>query len=116
MSTSPVIIFSGSAVVADQVKAVLEANGIPAWLQDAIAYRLVRHLAVVGAYQSTKVTVSPMDVERAQQVLEASFSEQAHSSWECPECNESIEGQFAQCWNCGSVRPANDESTGDESI
>lgn len=23
------------------------------------------------------------------------------SDWKCPECNETVEGQFAQCWHCG---------------
>ncbi|MGD8430515.1 MAG: DUF2007 domain-containing protein [Ectothiorhodospiraceae bacterium] len=22
--------------------------------------------------------------------------------WRCPRCGESIEGQFAECWNCGA--------------
>jgi len=25
--------------------------------------------------------------------------------WRCPRCGEQIEGQFAQCWNCGCLRP-----------
>lgn len=26
--------------------------------------------------------------------------------WVCPQCAESIEGQFAVCWNCGGLAPA----------
>jgi hypothetical protein len=26
--------------------------------------------------------------------------------WSCQRCNESIEAQFAACWNCGVARPA----------
>lgn len=25
--------------------------------------------------------------------------------WVCESCGETIEGQFAQCWNCGAPRP-----------
>ena len=25
--------------------------------------------------------------------------------WTCESCGEVIEGQFAQCWHCGSARP-----------
>ncbi len=25
--------------------------------------------------------------------------------WTCPECHEEIDGQFAACWNCLTVRP-----------
>ncbi len=27
-------------------------------------------------------------------------------SWTCPGCGEEIEGQFTECWNCATVRPA----------
>lgn len=26
-------------------------------------------------------------------------------NWTCPGCNESVEAQFTQCWNCGGERP-----------
>lgn len=25
--------------------------------------------------------------------------------WQCPDCSEMLEGQFAECWNCGARRP-----------
>jgi hypothetical protein len=29
----------------------------------------------------------------------------AHERWHCARCGEDIEGQFTDCWNCGSPRP-----------
>jgi hypothetical protein len=29
----------------------------------------------------------------------------AHQRWRCSQCNEDIEGQFTDCWNCGAARP-----------
>ncbi|HSN41610.1 MAG TPA: DUF2007 domain-containing protein [Burkholderiales bacterium] len=26
-------------------------------------------------------------------------------NWQCPNCNEILEGQFTECWNCGTRRP-----------
>jgi hypothetical protein len=26
-------------------------------------------------------------------------------SWQCPDCGEQIEGQFAECWHCGASAP-----------
>lgn len=26
-------------------------------------------------------------------------------AWVCPQCGEECEGQFAQCWHCGTDRP-----------
>ncbi len=25
--------------------------------------------------------------------------------WNCPRCGERMEGQFFQCWNCGTTQP-----------
>jgi hypothetical protein len=27
------------------------------------------------------------------------------SSWRCPRCDETNEGQFASCWQCGQIDP-----------
>ncbi|MEX0952078.1 MAG: DUF2007 domain-containing protein [Gammaproteobacteria bacterium] len=27
------------------------------------------------------------------------------SAWRCPNCNEQVEGQFGECWNCGAEAP-----------
>ena len=27
------------------------------------------------------------------------------SRWTCPQCREEVEGQFSECWNCGTERP-----------
>ncbi len=26
-------------------------------------------------------------------------------AWQCPKCNEMIEAQFTECWNCGESKP-----------
>lgn len=36
----------------------------------------------------------------------------SEAAWQCPECSETQEGQFTECWNCGYVRG----SGGDESV
>ncbi len=44
---------------------------------------------------------------RAKSVVEQELSEQPtqHASWCCRGCNETVEGQFATCWNCGAAAP-----------
>jgi hypothetical protein len=43
---------------------------------------------------------------RARELVEATLDADAHNgqSWQCPHCRELLEGQFAQCWNCGQMR------------
>ncbi|WP_199797646.1 putative signal transducing protein [Pseudazoarcus pumilus] len=43
-------------------------------------------------------------IERAQEVLKLAEAAPPQPDWRC-ECGENIEGQFAQCWNCGRIRP-----------
>ncbi len=31
---------------------------------------------------------------------------QTRAPWHCAQCGESLEGQFTECWNCGTARPA----------
>lgn len=46
------------------------------------------------------------DYDRAKELV-AAFRERNsvnNSVWKCPDCDELIEPQFSQCWNCGKVR------------
>lgn len=33
--------------------------------------------------------------------------------WTCPNCTEEIEGQFTDCWKCGTSRPVDDAASGE---
>lgn len=45
------------------------------------------------------------DVQAALNVLAAADCIASDPDWVCAECGEPIEGQFAQCWQCGAMRP-----------
>lgn len=45
------------------------------------------------------------DAEAALNVLAAAERAAPDPDWVCGECGEAIEGQFAQCWRCGAMRP-----------
>jgi predicted RNA-binding Zn-ribbon protein involved in translation (DUF1610 family) len=46
------------------------------------------------------------DYPRACEVVEAwrSSPVETDSEWICPDCGETIEGQFSSCWKCGTQR------------
>ncbi len=44
-------------------------------------------------------------VEIAHTIIEEAGRTPTRSEWRCEACGETIEGQFAQCWNCGAMRP-----------
>jgi len=46
------------------------------------------------------------DFARAVELLKAwrATPSTTQRPWNCPSCGESLEGQFASCWKCGTVR------------
>ena len=54
--------------------------------------------------------VNDEDLDRAMRLINGTLETGARTSesWKCPQCGEEIEGQFAACWHCGSLRPDGD--------
>jgi hypothetical protein len=87
------------------MKNILEVHGI--------------ECVVLGEYRRTGVGEIPPQEARlelwildnlrlaeAQQILEKAQEGVAaeQQSWRCPKCGEELEGQFDQCWKCGTER------------
>jgi len=49
------------------------------------------------------------DASTAAEVLDQTSQQPPQPDWHCDSCGEDIEGQFAQCWNCGALRPYRDD-------
>jgi hypothetical protein len=45
------------------------------------------------------------NADTARTIIEETEHAPTQSEWRCEVCDELIEGQFAQCWNCGALRP-----------
>ena len=41
--------------------------------------------------------------EMAERIIEGGEGRQ-RTSWTCPKCSESVDGEFGQCWNCHAYR------------
>ena len=48
-----------------------------------------------------------IDYRRAEALIREVLAAEAFTgrAWTCPQCNERLEGQFDQCWSCGTLRP-----------
>ncbi len=95
------------AVEAHVIKGFLESHGIEA--------------VVRGEYLTSGWGELPVDLcsvwiaddtqyDRADRLLVAFLKgtlarEPGARNWQCPNCNEILEGQFTECWNCGTRRP-----------
>lgn len=53
--------------------------------------------------------VNKRDLTRAMEIIESSSESLSRAGdrpgWTCPSCDESLDGDFDVCWNCGYVRP-----------
>ena len=48
--------------------------------------------------------------EQARQLVREALGPPKESGpWRCPRCREDVEGQFSECWNCGTDRAAGSE-------
>ncbi|MDA2928397.1 DUF2007 domain-containing protein [Acidobacteria bacterium AH-259-O06] len=56
--------------------------------------------------------VEESQAEQARQIIREALepTENDPGLWKCPSCDEEVEGQFTECWDCGTNRP-DDEDT-----
>lgn len=94
-----------NAADAEHAKAVLNWNGVDAFIEGA---DLKTSLSYIGsALGDVKLIVRAEDAERATKLLNALILEarNPHSGpWFCGTCEEVIEAGFELCWSCGQPR------------
>lgn len=65
----------------------LPADVCSVWIEDDSQYELANELLI--------------------DFLKGTFARKySGERWQCPRCGERLEGQFTECWNCGTSRPA----------
>ena len=93
---------------AQLLKAYLHDNGIEATVSGELLMGAIGEIPA-NSYPTLWV-VDDEDAERAQRLI-AEYEARIHTSrstgknWQCPQCGEQLEAQFAQCWNCGASKP-----------
>lgn len=88
------------------VKGFLESNGIESVVRGEY---LTSGWGELPVDLCTVWIANDAEFERANALLIAflkgsSAAEAADSRWQCPRCNEVLEGQFTECWSCGARR------------
>ena len=90
--------------VAHLVRHALEGEGIAAEVRGETRAAFVGEIPPLETW--IEVWVSEADVAAAAPVVRTftTETEEAPDSWAC-DCGETVEGQFAACWRCGSAAP-----------
>lgn len=88
------------------LKNVLESRGISCVIRNMYLAAAAGELPPIECWPELWV-VDDARYSEAQAVLKETLAplEIVKRPWKCAKCGEEIEGQFAECWNCGNIRP-----------
>ena len=88
-----------------QVKQLLEDNGIPCFIKNEFAGGAIGELAPFDTWPEVWLTDSEWQT-RAEHLINTLQSQpQRTEPWVCQHCHEKNEGSFEVCWQCGAERP-----------
>lgn len=90
-------------LIAGHIAAVLEARGIHCLVRNRHLMGGAGEIPPLEAWP--EIWVDAEDVTIAKQLVAEVLAPTAPApdDWTCERCGERIEGQFAQCWNCGGM-------------
>ncbi len=97
-------VYSGPVLaVVTHLKHVLDMNGIECEVRGEYLAAAVGEIPVTEAWPELWVLDKANGEDAARLVHEAlEEGESDQANWECQSCHEIVEGQFAECWNCGA--------------
>jgi hypothetical protein len=89
-------------------RCVLEGHGINCWVKNEFISAGTGDIPPIECWP--QLCVEERDLAEAQRVMAKALATDnpAAGAWKCGGCGEEIEGQFGQCWKCGSSAPRAD--------
>ena len=91
------------------VRGLLQAGGIEAEVRGEHLFTTVEAASMIPGGTPEVWVAHPGQVQSAmaivQRFLEGEAPTASGQGWICPQCAESLEPQFSDCWNCGTARP-----------
>ena len=92
-------------VLSGFVESLLDNAGIECTVRNQYLGGGVGELPVNECWPEVWV-LDDADASAAAEIIERALEKRATaaSAWDCGQCGEHLEGQFALCWNCGAAR------------
>jgi hypothetical protein len=98
-------VWSGATLVdTAHLKNLLEQAGIASFIKNTYLGSAIGELPVYDSGPELWV-LDEADAARAEKLLRDALRPAAAAridTWQCGNCGESVEGQFAACWRCGA--------------
>lgn len=90
-------------VLSGFVESLLDNAGIECTVRNQYLSGGVGELPVNECWPEVWV-LHDADADTAAEIIERALKKQpTANAWNCPQCEEQLEGQFAQCWKCGAL-------------
>lgn len=101
------VVYSASnLVMVAHYRSLLESHGLPSRIRNEFLGGAAGKLPPVECWP--QLCVEDHLEARARELLKAAMQAtpagEGQPAWTCGGCGESIEGQFTECWQCGSGR------------
>ena len=88
-------------VIANYLISVLQENKIDAFI-DTVHTNVDPVISVAAGGEVNIMLKDNKEYSRALKIITEYFQNQENAApWKCPKCQETIEGSFLVCWNCG---------------
>ncbi len=91
------------AIQVENIKNVLKTHNIESYVTNQYLSSVSGEIPPQETWP--QLWVGAEDVEPAKAIIESILKEPKESlpAVSCPKCGEEIEGQFAECWKCGTM-------------
>ena len=93
-------------------RAILDEAGIPCFIRNESTQNLLAGLPDSACHPVLCVT-DDADAERAAELIrdvvaneDRRVASADEADWPCPQCGETVPGNFGSCWKCEAQRPA----------
>lgn len=86
----------------EMLKRLLDEAGIPCMIRNE---NLAMAIGEIPPSESPELwIINDEDYPRAKEMIESwkNAKPAVSDPWVCPQCSETIEGQFTSCWKCGA--------------
>ena len=84
-------------------KALLDRRGIRCWIKNEYLFAGIGEIPPIECWPL--LCVDDEDFPEAKRIVDEAFLQNDLAPWKCSSCGEDVEGQFAECWNCGKSGP-----------
>jgi hypothetical protein len=90
-----------SILLSSNVKNLVEAQGIKAFIKNEFSQGAVGEISVFDSWPEVWIT-NDKDFERATEIVNELQSSNEGEDWVCQKCSEQNASSFEVCWNCGT--------------